>query len=150
MKKKIWKNLMIIEVTVSIYNIPMSRLKKSRSTVVTTVIWSRLRTVYCNRATSITNHSKVRKCIMRKTGGKCDRTLFCHFRRFEYFATILRCIFFEFLSIWSVKILVKKHNRTPLTIQSNIWKILSQSMHKFNLFTTVAILHPGIPLCPPY
>ena len=39
-------------------------------------------------ATSITNYSKVRKCILRKTGGKCDQTLFCHFGRFEYFATI--------------------------------------------------------------
>ena len=52
-------------------------------------------------ATSI-NYSKVRKCILRKTSGKCDRTLFCHFGRFEYFATIWSCIFLEFLSIWSV------------------------------------------------
>ena len=74
-------------------------------------------------ATSITNYSKVRKCILRKTGGKCDRTLFCHDGRFEYFATISSCIFLEFLSIWSVKILVKKHNQTPLTVQSNIWTI---------------------------
>ena len=44
-------------------------------------------------AISITNYSKVRKSILRKTGGKCDRTLFCHFGRFEYFGTIWSCIY---------------------------------------------------------
>ena len=70
------------------------------------------------RATSITNYSKVRKCNLRKNGGKCDRTLFFHFGRVEYFATFWSCIFLELLSILSVKILVKNHNQTPLTMQN--------------------------------
>ena len=41
-----------------------------------------------------------------------------HFGRVEYFATFWSCIFLEFLSILSVKILVKKHNQTPLTMQN--------------------------------
>ena len=44
---------------------------------------------------------------------------------------------------------MKRHKQTLLTIQSTIWKIPIAANAQIQLFTTVAILQPGIPLQKP-